>query len=234
MRAVERGKRKVGLVKIRKITKVPNRALDEFDVRNWFAHDPLRCADNPEAKRLLRGQDFGWRPWVGTEYDNRRFGTQYRSPTRWQEGFWNGLSGCLEELVGSGLGSRFADFLIGFLLVTDNETPGRNYEDSMRRITQKQIPRDPEATTKRERDLHRVKRIVGSPATSRPQRRESLQLVLSKAMLVDLVRFGLSRKTACELRLPQIWAMIEIEIDSASILRMERRSRNKNRRSSKR
>jgi hypothetical protein len=137
----------------------------------------------------------------------------------------------LEELVGSGLGSRFADFLAGFLLVTDNETPGRNYEDTENRITQKKILRGREAVKRLDRDLQRLKRIVGSPATSCPQRRESLKLVLSNAMVDDLVRSGLARKIACEVLLPRIWAMIGINIDSASVLRMERRSRNKNRRS---
>jgi hypothetical protein len=234
MRAVDRGKRKVGRVEIKKTRNMIEGDLDEFDVRHWFALDPLDCVNSPAARHILRSQNFGWRPWVGTEYDNRRLLTEIIAPVRWQEGFWNGLSGSLEELVGAGLGSRFADCLVGFLLVINNETPGRNYENRENRITQKQILHDHESAAKRDRDLHRLKRIVGSPATSRPQRRESLQLVLSKAMLADLVRSGLPRKSACELRLPQIWAMIGIKIDSASILRMERRSRNKNRRPSKR
>ena len=234
MRAVERVKHKVGLVKIKKATNAIDSDLDEFDVRHWFALDPLHCVDNSAARRILRSQDFGWRPWVGTEHDNRRLLTEIIAPVRWQEGYWNSLSGFLEELVGSDLGSRFADFLVGFLLVVNNETPGRNYQDTESRITREQNPHDHEAAAKRDRDLHRLKRIVGSPATSRPQRKESLELVLCNAMVVDLVRFGLSRKIACELRLPQIWATIGIKIDSASILRMERRSRNKNRESSKR
>jgi hypothetical protein len=234
MRAVKRSKRKARLVKIKKTTNVIDGVLDEFDVRHWFARDPLCCVENPEARRILRSQDFGWRPWVGTEYNNRQLFTEWITPARWQEGFWSSLSDSLEELVGSGLGNRFADFLVGFLLVINNETPGRKYEDREGRISHKLIPHDPKAAAKRDRDLHLLKRMAGSPAISRPQRKESLQLVLSKAMVDDLARPPVSRKFVCEERLPQIWAMIGKEIDSASILRMERRYRNKNLRPTKR
>jgi hypothetical protein len=234
MRAAEIRKRESLLVEIKSIATRLGGNLDEFDIRHWFALDPLHCVDCPAARRILRSQDFGWRPWVGTKYDNRRLLTEIITPARWREGFWTSLSGSLEDLVGSCLGSRFADFLVGFLLVTDNETPGRNYKDTENRITQKKILRGPEDAKRLDRDLHRLKRIVGSPATSCGQRRESLKLVLSNAMVDDLVRSGLARKIACEVVLPQIWAMTRINTDSASLLRMERRSRNKNRRSRKR
>jgi len=82
MRAVERGKRKVGRVKIKKNMNMIEGDLDEFDVRHWFALDPLRCVDSPAAGHILRGQDFGYPPWVGTEYDNRRLQIEIITPVR--------------------------------------------------------------------------------------------------------------------------------------------------------
>ena len=164
---------------------------------------------------------------MDTEIASRRAGTLEIGPDRWEEGFWESLSGYMDELVGSmELGARFADFLVGFLLVIENETPGRNYRNSEIRLRKKRRRR-PVSPEKQDRELHRLKRIVGAPATGRPQRRESLKVILSRAIVADLKKAGLSRKFVCEERLAQIWAAIDVKIEPASILRMERRSRQK-------
>jgi hypothetical protein len=156
------------------------------------------------------------------------------TPCRWDEGYWESLSGYLKELVGSAeLASRIADFLVGFLLVVENETPGRNHRESGIVLTREK-PLKPTSVAEQDQRLHRLRRIVGAPATSRPQRRESLKVILSKEIVDNLVKDGLSRKLVCEERLPLIWAAIDIKIDPASILRMERRSRQKARRLTRR
>lgn len=173
--------------------------LDAFDVRESFAIDPLGCIDDRQKRSVLREQDFCWRPWVGLPYDIRRAGEV--TPARWAEKYWNSLSGYLQELVDPKLGPRFADLLVGYLLVVENETPGR--------------------------ELRPLRPIIGSAVTSRPQHAKSLKLVLSGAIVDDLIASGLSRKIACEDRLPKVWEAIGVKMKPASSLRMERRARNR-------
>ncbi len=173
--------------------------FDAFDVRERFAADPLGCIRNLAAKRILREQDFGWRPWARLPLADRRAGTVVVAPARWEEKFWESLRGYLQELLDVRLASRFADFLVGYLLVVENETGGR--------------------------ELRPLRHIIGSPPSGRPQHAESLKQVLSRTMVDDLVASGFTRTSACEEVLPKIWETIEVKMKPASILRMERRSR---------
>jgi len=177
---------------------------DAFEVREKFAADPLGCIRNPASTRILREQDFGWRPWARLPLADRRAETVVKAPARWEEGFWQGLKGYLREVVSDvRLASRFADFLMGYLLISENETRGR--------------------------DLRPLRHIIGSPPSSRPQHAESLKQVLIRAMVEDLVASGFTRKAACEEILPKIWETIEVKVKPASNLRMERRSRKRTR-----
>jgi hypothetical protein len=221
----KRGKRATKLINFAEHPKAEQIHLDVFDVRHWFAKAPLECVTSRDALSILRELDFGWRHWVNLPYDVRRAGTV--TPARWNEQFWSGLSGYLQQLVDLKLGPRFADYLVGYLLVVENETPGRTCRDRQNYTPMKLRPRVFESDAKRERELHRLKRIVGPPATSSPQRQPSLKLVLNAAMVRDLVASGLSRKIACEERLPVIWAAIGVGVEPASILRTERRIRRK-------
>lgn len=196
--------------------------LDTFDVRERFAADPLKCIRNLAAKRVLREQDPGWRPWVRLPLAHRRAGTEIVAPARWEEKYWNSLSGYLEELIGDAkLGARFADLLVGYLLVVENEYEHMGPTVSSFREAMADVSKQKSSG----RAMRPLRRIMGSPATSRPQRRESLKLVLSRNMVADLVASGLSRKFACEERLPQVWAAIGVKLNPKSILRTERRSR---------
>ena len=47
-----------------------------------------------------------------------------RTADRWREKYWDGLAQYLEQLVDSALCPQFADLLVGYLLVTENESPG--------------------------------------------------------------------------------------------------------------
>lgn len=197
---------------------------DLFDVVHQFAKSPLACIADTAARTVLREQDFGWRPWIGELLDQRRAGP--RSPARWQEKFWDSLSGYLHELVDPGLAPRFTDLLIGYMLVLDNETPGRNHKDEPTGITRRLDLLAPNWAKERNRELKRLRSIVGPPVTANPQRRNSLQLVIIAAMVSDLVASDISRKYACEELLPKIWLAIGVKVPS-SLLRMERHSRQK-------
>jgi hypothetical protein len=202
--------------------------LDDFDVLHWFAENPLKCVSNPAALEVLRKQDFGWRPWIGSPLD-RRVGPhpkRWITPDRWQESFWDSLSSYLCELVDSTLGPHFADLLIGYRLVLENETPGRNYKNLPTKITRKKPPSRNDAK-ERNRKLKRLGRILGAPVTAHPQRKNSLKLAIYTAMVNDLAASGMPRKKACEEQLPKIWDAVGIKVHPASILRMERRSRQK-------
>jgi hypothetical protein len=202
-----------------------NAKLDAFDVRESFAADPLRCLRNLAAKRILREQDFGWRPWVRLPLAHRRAGTEEVTPARWEENYWSSLSGYLQELVGDvKRGARFADLLVGYLLVveTEYEHMGPTVKSFKEALT---AMADVSKHQSSGRAMRPLRRIIGSPATSRPQRRESLKLILSRIMVADLVGSKFSRKFASEERLPGIWAAIAVKVNSKSILRTERRSR---------
>ena len=220
-----RGKRASKLIGFTEYPKIEQIQLDVFDVRHWFAKAPLEYVTDRAALTILRELDFGWRHWVNLPYDVRRAGTV--TPARWNEQFWAGLCGYLQQLVDLNLGPRFADFLVGYLLVVENQTPGRTCQDRRNDTPVKLRPPVFESDAERDRELHRLKRIVGPPATSNPQRQPSLKLVLNTAMVRDLVASGLSRKIACEERLPLIWAAIGVGVESGSILRTERRIRRK-------
>ena len=105
-------------------------------------------------------------------------------------------------MLGDGeLASRFADFLVGYLLVIENETVGR--------------------------DFRPLRKILGrSPVGANPQRRESLKSVLTGAMADGLLRHY-TRKVACEVVIPKIWEAIGIATEGASLVRTERRVRNR-------
>jgi hypothetical protein len=203
-----------------------NAQLDTFDVVYRFAENPLACVGDVVTKRVLREQDFGWRPWIGKPLDSRSAGPP--TPGRWLEKFWDSLNCYLQELVDPGLGPRFADLLVGYLLVLNNESPGRNHKDGATGITRKLILPSHNGAKERNRELKRLRRIVGPSVTANPQRRDSLQLIISAALVKDLVASGLSRKVACEERLPAIWSAVGIKVNGASVLRMERRRRRKN------
>jgi len=162
--------------------------MDPFDVRYRFALDPLECVADQDAGRILRAQEFPYRPW------------QQAVPSQDKTAFWDDLSEYLREKVSVSemLAQRFADFLVGYLLVIENESPGRA--------------------------LRPLRPLIGSAATAKPQRREHLQLILTRAMTADLSP-EFSRKVACEVLIPQIWNAIGITVHPNSVLRIERRSR---------
>jgi hypothetical protein len=176
-----------------------NRAtLDVFDLREWFAQDPLGCVADCAAQNLLRAQEFPYRHW--------------RPPrSKWsRKSFWEDLADYLRstETLGD-LASRFADFLVGYLLVVENQTPGR-------------------AKGPRSHDPFRpLRKILGAPrARANPQRRESLKSVITRAMADDLCG-DYGRKNACEIVIPKAWKAVGVASDGVSLRRTERRARNK-------
>ncbi len=195
---------------------------DVFEVTYRFADNPLHCVADTAARNLLREQDFGWRPWVGKYLDQRP-----RTADRWREKYWDGLAQYLEQLVDSALCPQFADLLVGYLLVTENESPGRTQHPFVTTgITRKtSLPVSLDA-----KSVKRLRRILGPLLTSKPQRKTSLQFVINSIFVEKLVESGISRKDACEYHLPKIWASVGIKVResfSASVLRMDRRYRHK-------
>jgi hypothetical protein len=199
--------------------------LDAFDVRESFAKNPRGCIAHPTKRSILWEQDFGWRPWVRLEKADRRAESTIETPARWEEKYWNSLSGYLEEVVGDGrLGARFADFLVGYLLVVESEYV--HMAPAVNSFKEAVATMDGDSKHKSSgRAMRPLRPILGSPATSRPEHCESLKLVLTRIMVADLVRSGFSRKLACEERLPGIWETIAVKVNPKTILRTERRSR---------
>src|SRR5258705_12405070 len=130
--------------------------MDAFDVRYRFASNPLECVGGKGAARILREQEFPYRPW------------RLAIPSDDKTAFWDDLSQYLREKlsVSERLAHRFADFLVGYLLVIENETPGRA--------------------------LRPLRPLIGSAATAKPQRHENLQLLITRAM-GDYLRRGFTR-----------------------------------------
>ena len=166
--------------------------LEVFDLREWFARDPLACVADCGAKNLLRAQEFPYRHWRPSR----------SKPS--EKRFWDDLAehlGTTDMLGDSDLASRFADYLVGYLLVAENQTVGR--------------------------DFRPLRKILGrSPIGANPQRRGSLKSVLIGATADSLLRHY-TRKVACEVVIPKIWKAIDIATEGASLVRTERRARNR-------
>lgn len=201
--------------------------MDTFDVRERFARDPLGCLRNPKAKRILREQDFGWRPWARLPLADQRFRSLIATPDRWKEKYWLGLSGYVEEVVDdSQVAKRFADLLIGYCLVVENEAAPFELKQGSRKqgeLRPQEGDLGPVRTPGRE--LRSLRGFIGSAASSHPQHAPSLRTRLIGIMVADLVKSGLSRERACNELIPLIWAAIEVKLNPSSVLRMERRSR---------
>jgi hypothetical protein len=138
--------------------------------------------------------------------------------------WWQSLRDYLGNLVPSEVCDRFADYLGGFLLVQENETP-RTYTERKNGGGK---------TLSGRRQLKKVLLILNGepgdlkamlPASTNPPHEESLKTKLICLMSNELAAAGYSRKIIAERFLPPTWNAIGETIRDSSFLRAERRSR---------
>jgi hypothetical protein len=194
-----------------------------FDVRDAFEQDAIKCISDPKLRGVLRDQDFGWRPWVGASYRKiARKVAQQPTSRWWTNRYWDSLSAYLATLLDDKeLGARFADLLMGYRLVEQGESPGRTYESAPTKLTNKKLP---EFDSKQiNRQFKKMSRLIGPFVRDI----DALRLTISSLMANELSASGLPRSYICEEQIPKIWAAIEVKVKGESILRMERRRRQK-------
>ena len=138
--------------------------------------------------------------------------------------WWRSLRDHLENFLPSEVGDRFADYLSGFLLVEENETPrssttrengGRKTNSGWRQLKKLLVtlnggPGD-------------LKTML--PPSTNPPHKESLKTKLIHLMSDELAADDYSRKVIADRFLPPTWNAIGETIRDSSFLRAERRSR---------
>ncbi len=149
--------------------------------------------------------------------------------------WWQSLRNYICTCVPREVADRFADYLAGFLLVQENETPRSTAH------WKKEKGKEQEEVTNT--DWRQVKKLLkklagGSsvrssmlPATANPPQQESLKTRLIVLMFQELVALDYSRKLIADKYLPMVWNAIGEGIRDSSLLRVERRSRQRTRRS---
>ena len=140
--------------------------------------------------------------------------------TPWWQGLQNHLNGFLpEEVV-----DRFADYLSGFLLVVENETPRNSakWEDRSKKSNS-----DWRQLKELLRNLNGKPGDAASmlPASATPPQQEALKTKLIRVMSEELVALDYSRKIIADRFLPFVWHAVGDRILGSSFLRTERRSR---------
>jgi hypothetical protein len=128
--------------------------------------------------------------------------------------WWQCLRNYLDSFLPEEVVDRFADYLSGFVMAVENETP-RGAKGEWRKV--KSL-------------LHKLNdgldnSICMSSLSPNPPQKEALMTTLTRTMSAELFALGLDRKEVARTFLPQIWAAVGQRILPASVLRTERRSR---------
>jgi hypothetical protein len=147
--------------------------------------------------------------------------------------WWQSLRDHLLSCVPREVADRFADYLTGFLLVQENETPRTT--TVWKRNKNKQEAKVTNADWRQMKNL--LKKLAEGPcdlasalpASTNPPHRESLKTRLIALMYQELVAIGYSRKKIAERYLRPVWNAIGEGIRDSSLLRTERRSRHRTR-----
>ena len=128
--------------------------------------------------------------------------------------WWQGLRNYLDSFLPGEVVDRFANYLSGFVMVVENGTP-RGASGKWRQV--KSL-------------LHKLNAgarssICMSSLSPNPPHIEALITTLTRTVSAELFALGFARKEIARTFLPQIWAAVGHRISPASVLRTERRSR---------
>ena len=147
--------------------------------------------------------------------------------------WWQSLRGHLLSCVPREVADRFADYLTGFLLVQENETPrtttvwNRNKNKQEAKVTNT--------------DWRHLKNLLKKlaegpcdlasalPASTNPPHQESLKTRLIALMFQELAALDYTQKSIAKKYLHPVWDAIGEGIRDSSFLRTERRSRHRTR-----
>jgi hypothetical protein len=138
--------------------------------------------------------------------------------------WWQGLRNHLNSFLPEEVVDRFADYLSGFILVVENETPRSSAKWKDRR-------KKSNSDWRQLKDL--LRKLNGKPgdaasmlpASATPPQQEASKTKLIRVMFEELVALGYSRKIIADKFLPLVWQAVGDRIRSRSFLRTERRSR---------
>jgi hypothetical protein len=138
--------------------------------------------------------------------------------------WWQSLRNHLSDFLPTEIVDRFADYLAGFLLLQENETPrsSATWEDKSK-TTNNEFRQFKRLLPKLNGRPGRLQSML--PASTNPPHQESLKTSLIRIMTDELVKVGYSRKLIAEKYLPETWDAIGETIRDSSFLRTERRSR---------
>jgi hypothetical protein len=140
--------------------------------------------------------------------------------------WWQGLQNHLNSFLPEEVVDRFADYLSGFLLVVENETPRNSakWEDRSKKSNS-----DWRQLKELLRNLNGKPGDAASmlPASATPPRQEALKTKLIRVMSEELVALDYSRKIIADRFLPFVWHAVGDRILGRSFLRTERRSRHR-------
>ena len=138
--------------------------------------------------------------------------------------WWQGLRNHLNSFLPEEVVDRFADYLSGFLLVVENETP---------RSSAKWEDRSKKSNSDWRQLKELLRKLNGEPgdaasmlpASATPSQQEALKTRLIRVMSEELVALDYSRKIIADKFLPLVWHAVGDRILGGSFLRTERRSR---------
>jgi hypothetical protein len=138
--------------------------------------------------------------------------------------WWQSLRNHLSVNLPAEVVDRFTDYLSGYCLVLENETPRRSatWEDRSKKVD--------DNWRQLKKLLRKLNGGVGDvesmlPASATPPQQEGLKTKLIRVMSEDLVALGYSRKIVADKFLPVVWDAVCDRILGRSFLRIERRSR---------
>jgi len=222
-------------------------ANDITEVAHFFSHDPAACLKDRHARRTLRFYEHPYRYWykwlakssrerVVSEHLRQRPGLDkeeirdllglYEFETvekpmveRQQIPFWNDLREQLDKLeLPSGIAKRFADYLVGYLLVLGME---QEQSGSVWR------------SLKRSKVLKKIGVSSAVVITAALPHKEHLRTRLIALMAQDLAKRGWSqRREIYDRFVIPAWEFIQVKIPRRdSVLRQVRRSRQKHKQS---
>jgi len=146
--------------------------------------------------------------------------------------WWQSLRDHLLSCVLDEIADRFTDYLTGFLLVQENETPRATATWERNKGKQQKVTN---ADWRQLKNL--LKKLAEGPcdlaaalpASTNPPHQESLKTRLTTLMFKELVALDYSRKLIAGRYLPAVWNAIGEGIRDSSLLRTERRSRHRTR-----
>jgi len=138
--------------------------------------------------------------------------------------WWQSLRNHLAEFLPNKIVDRFADYLAGFVLVLENETPRSSVSE---RNGNKNSINERRELKKLLRTLNGGAAVSNSmlPPCANPPHREALKTSLMRILSDELFALDYKRKEIALTFLPQIWDAIGERILPSSFLRSERRSR---------